>query len=227
MMGYPSLVIFDLDGTLVDTRAWWLPVAREGLLRFSQATKSEVPFPGEETAWSLVGLPDDQVFQGLLPPERRGEWETLRDLLVPIEGEILRGGRDYLFPGTRELLQDLRREGVLLAVASNCGPQYLDAVLEGQGIGVWIDRSYCLGKPPWMDSKDQMLVQAMKELGTKDAILIGDRDSDARAAQKAGVPFLLREGSGKESFAASFAMGKASTQAAIGDLLARGFSRNR
>ncbi len=224
-MPYPSLVIFDLDGTLVDTRAWWLPVAKEGLLRFSEQTGEAVPFPGEGEAWSLVGLPDDQVFQGLLPPERRREWEILREILVPIEGEVLHGGEDYLFPGTRELLQRLRGAGVKMAVASNCGPIYLDAVLRGQGIEAWVDRSYCLGKPSGMAAKDQMLVEAMRALGTKDAVLVGDRDSDARAAQRAGVPFVLREGSGDEAFARAFAWGRASTQEEIGDLLAKASSQ--
>ncbi len=221
-MPYPALVIFDLDGTLVDTRAWWPPVAEEGLRRFSEETGEVVPFPGGEKAWSLVGLPDDQVFQGLLPPERRGEWEILRDLLVPIEGEVLHGESDYLFPGTRELLQELKDAGVKLAVASNCGPIYLDAVLEGQGIEAWIDRSYCLGKPKGMVAKDQMLIEAMRVFGTQDAVLVGDRDSDARAAQRAGVPFVLREGSGNEAFAVAFALGRASTQRGIGEILARG-----
>jgi phosphoglycolate phosphatase len=220
---YPELVIFDLDGTLVDTRAWWLPVAKEGLRQFSEQTGEAVPFPGEEKAWSLVGLPDDQVFKGLLPPGRKCEWGILRDILLPIEGEVLRAKKDYLFPGTRALLQELKDAGVKLAVASNCGPEYLEAVLVGQGLELWMDRSYCLGMPPKMLAKDQMLVEAMRSLDAQTAVLVGDRDSDARAAKKAGIPFIFREGSGAEDFAASFAVGCAKNQNQIGDILAKGF----
>ena len=222
MRGFPELVIFDLDGTLVDTRAWWLPVAEEGLRRFSERTGQKVPFPGGEKAWSLVGLPDDEVFRGLLPPERQGEWEVLRDILVPIEGEVLRSQRDFLFPGTRELLGELKAAGVKLGVASNCGPDYLEAVLEGQGIAPWVDASFCRGRPEGMGEKAQMLREAMRVLGAQEAVLVGDRDSDARAAQDAGIPFVLREGSGPEVFAAAYACCAASNQEGVRDCLARG-----
>ena len=189
----PELVIFDVDGTLQDSIRWWPRLACEGVAAFGAEHGLELPLPDHELAYSVIGKPDSGVWASLLPEEHRERWPELRDFLVPMEVEILSAGVDYCFPGTRELLGWLRGEGVRLALASNCRSAYFAAMLEGQGLGPLVDAAYCLDSPG-VSVKDDMVGQALERFGTRDALMVGDRDSDQQAAWAHGLPFVHRTG---------------------------------
>ncbi len=196
-MGLPfELVVFDLDGTLVDTEAWWPAVAREAVRRLGERWGRELPLPDAERAWSLVGLPDRAVFEGLLPEEDRHAWKEMRALVLPLEVEVLRGGRDFVFPGMRELCRDLREAGVPLGIASNCGRAYFEACLSGQGLGDLVDLAFCLDSGAGDKAGMCRAIRAALAPGApeKACVLVGDRETDARAARSLGWAFLLRLG---------------------------------
>ena len=212
----PRLVIFDVDGTLQDSLRWWAGVARAGVAALAQRLAIPIPTPGDELACSVVGKPDPEIWICLLPEALAPHWALLRDCIIPLETEVLFGGEDYLFPGTRELLTGLRREGVKIALASNCRQQYFDAVLDGQGLRAYVDKPYCLDSEGVRDKSD-MLGRALVEFGTRDAIMVGDRENDAIAAKKHGLPFVLRTGylSRDELVADAYAANQAEIGAAI------------
>lgn len=191
--GLPSLVIFDVDGTLQDSLRWWPRVARAGVAALAQRIATDIPTLTDEQAHAVVGLPDPELWTCLLPEALAQHWCLLRDCILPLEIEVLHAGEDYLFPGTKELLTELRGEGVKLALASNCRQEYFDSVLLGQGLGAYVDAAFCLDSDGVRDKSD-MLARAMELFGTRDAIMVGDRESDAVAARENGLPFVLRSG---------------------------------
>ncbi len=191
--GLPRLVIFDIDGTLTDTGVWWPPLARRGVAALAAELGEALPAPEDDQANSLLGLARDDLWAGLLPESARDHWKRLRALTLPMEGEVLREGTDHTFPGTRELLSYLRQNGVAIALASNCGTEYLEGVLEGQRIGELVDRAWC-AESPGIGCKADMVAAALTEFETRDAVLVGDREGDCRAAQAHALPFILRTG---------------------------------
>ena len=187
----PDLVIFDVDGTLQDTCQWWPSVLRRGLAAFAAPRGLAVELPDDASACAVIGKRDAEVWSPFLPTEHRHLWPDLRAFVVPMECDELRGRTDYLFPGVRSLLDQLRRWGVRSALASNCRRQYFTAVREGLGLGFLTDWQFCLDSPG-VACKADMLARAMEAAGTTAAVMVGDRDSDQEAARAHRLPFIWR-----------------------------------
>ena len=190
-LGTPGLAIFDVDGTLHDTFRWWTKVFSAGIRAFGEAKGLDLPVPDRTTLESVVGNKDEGVWVPLLPPEHRDLWVELRQFIIPREVAEISSGTDYLFPGVRELLPHLRAQGIQCALASNCRAGYFQGVKEGQGLGPLVDSAWCLDSDG-VDTKTDMLRNAMAVAGTERAVMVGDRDADQNAAREAGLPFIWR-----------------------------------
>ena len=92
-----------------------------------------------------------------------------------------------LLPGVAETLAALRERGVSLGIASNCGQDYLDAMLNGLGLSRWIHEARCLDSPG-ASSKASMVGDLMETFGTRAAVMVGDRLGDRNAAWENGIP---------------------------------------
>jgi len=185
-----QLVIFDVDGTLHDTFRWWAPVVRRGIAAFAEREGMQLALPDDRAADAVVGMKDDEVWGAFLPDDQRHRWRDLREVVVPLEvAELHR--RDYLFPGVRELLVELREHGVAIALASNCRSRYMAGVRDGQGLGDLVDAFYCLDSNG-VETKTDMLRLACDRFG-RPATMVGDREPDLEAAVANGLPFVWRE----------------------------------
>lgn len=187
----PDLVIFDVDGTLHDTFAWWYRVISKGLAQFAKATGLDIPSPSEELAESVVGMKDAGVWAPFLPEGEKHRWHDLRAVVLPMEVAEISSGKDYLFAGMRELLEHLRRLGVGTALASNCRSEYMQGFCEGQGLRALTDHQFCLDSPG-IECKADMLRAAVAAWGAERPVMVGDRENDQEAAQDAGMPFYWR-----------------------------------
>ena len=187
----PDLVIFDVDGTLNGIELWWPDLIRKGLRRFADAMGLELKEPDDRAALLVVGEKDAGVWSPFLPQDQQHRWDELRAMVLPMEVELLRSGRDFLYPGVRDVLGRLREHGVRLALASNCGGEYMAAIAEGQGLAALTDWQFCLDSQGVADKAD-MLREAMRVAGTRRAVMVGDRRSDQLAAIASGIPFFWR-----------------------------------
>jgi phosphoglycolate phosphatase-like HAD superfamily hydrolase len=187
----PRLVVFDVDGTLQDTFAWWPRVLRRGLALFGAAHDLTVELPDDATACAVIGKRDAEVWAPFLPTTHREHWPQLRAAIVPLECEELHGGTDYLYPGVRDMLSRLRQLGVRVALASNCRRQYFTAVCEGLGLGPLSDWQFCLDSKGVNDKRD-MVASALAAADTRSAVMVGDREGDQEAAHAHGLPFIWR-----------------------------------
>ena len=117
-----QLVIFDLDGTLLDTVADLANATNQALEQCGYPTHTT------DAYYKFVGNGINKLFARALPSEASTEENVLRirSLFVPYYDEH---NADYSrpYPGTTELLETLQAEGLLLAVASN---KYQEATLK-------------------------------------------------------------------------------------------------
>lgn len=180
-------VVFDLDGTLVATDRFWVDAARAGARRAFTDLGIEHAMPTAEEWMSLVGHPISEGFDRLFPDLAREERDHVRLCCEEEEQKALKAGQAALLPGVAETLETLRERGVKLGIASNCGQDYLDAMMNGLGLSRWIHEARCLDSPG-ASSKASMVGDLMETFGTRAAVMVGDRLGDRNAAWENGIP---------------------------------------
>lgn len=109
-----QLVIFDLDGTLLDTVADLANATNQAL------AKCGYPTHPTEAYYRFVGNGINKLFARALPEEARTEEnvQRIRTLFIPYYNEH-NADDSRPYPGIVELLTHLQDQGIQLAVASN------------------------------------------------------------------------------------------------------------
>lgn len=180
-----KLVLFDCDGTLVDSQH----VILEAMTRAFVGAGLAVP--PRETVLSIVGLSlteamrriggEDPAFPAEELAERyRGAFRTLRT--EP-------GFHEPLYPGIAEVIEALvRREEVLIGMATGKSQRGARAVLAHHGLTAHFVTIQTADDAP-SKPHPEMVLRAMAETGAvpQDTILIGDTSFDMAMARAAGV----------------------------------------
>lgn len=185
-------VLFDLDGTLLATDRFWVPAARVGAKRAFAELGLERAIPSAEEWMGLVGLPLAEGFDALFAELSAEERKVVLERCVEEEHFALEAGRAALLPGAMEVLEELRRRGVRVGIASNCSQRYLDSAMERMGLGEWVEEGRCLDSPG-IRNKADMLEDLLLTFDARRAVMVGDRQGDWAAAQANGLPFVLCE----------------------------------
>ena len=185
-----ATIVFDLDGTLVDTAPDLMGtlnalLAREGLPPLPLASARNLIGQGARAllarGFAEAGEP--------LPPARL---EALFGEFLPhYLARIAQESRP--FEGVTEALDDLARVGARLAVCTNKPTALSVALLRALGLE---DRFAAIIGPdsaPAAKPDPRHLITAIERAGGRlpHAVMVGDSISDARAARNAGVPLVL------------------------------------
>ncbi|MBP0437890.1 phosphoglycolate phosphatase [Tianweitania sediminis] len=191
---WPKAVLFDLDGTLIDSApdihaATNTLLAREGLGPLSlDVVKSMI---GEGTR-RLVERAFAACGRTLDPAELSARYEAM----VPLYAANLTG-LTTLMPGVAEAMQALQGEGTAMALVTNKPDFAIAEILQHFGLArhfpVIVGGDAGVPHKPAPD----MLFLALERLGgvsAADAVFVGDSPADARSAQAAGMKLVLIEG---------------------------------
>ena len=179
------LVIFDVDGTLVDSQA-------EIMAAMCLAFQAEgLTLPERAAVLSIVGLSLAEAFKRLCPDTDAGQQGRLvdayKDAFVGLRTRNKEMGP--LFPGAREAIDRLRaQDDILLAVATGKSRRGLDKVLERHGLqGVFHSEQVADHHPSKPDPS--MILAALNETGVMQhrAVMVGDTTYDMDMARAAGV----------------------------------------
>lgn len=188
MSSFPfDAVVFDLDGTLVATERYWPDAARSAALEFFADRGLESRIPSAQEWLEMVGLPPDEAFTSTFPDLEPSERAALRAACNKKESELLGRGQAAMLDQVPEVLALLRDRGVRLGVASNCGADYLSAMMQGLGLERWIEEPRCLASPGIRDKAD-MIADILAHFDTRSAVMVGDRRGDRDAAWANGIP---------------------------------------
>jgi phosphoglycolate phosphatase len=195
-------VLFDLDGTLVDTAPDIATAMNRALEEFqlhalSQKQITERIGKGprvlvERVLAAQATLIDDAARERLLEP-------LLSAYLDHYSAAI--GNHGKLFPHVAETLHSLRARALKLAVVTNALQQPAQQILERYGIADAID--LLLGGDRVVNRKPhpEALETACRQFGVEvdEAVMVGDSNNDVAAARAAGcgivcVPYGYNEG---------------------------------
>jgi len=180
-------VVFDLDGTLVATDRFWLAAAGRGARRAFAQLGLDRALPSDAQWMSLVGTPIESGFRALFPELSAAQRDAVLRACVAEEEAALAADGVPAMPGAREVVRALHARGAALAIASNCQGPYLDHMLDGLGLRRLVVAAFCRDTPGVV-SKADMVRQILERLGTRSAVMVGDRSSDRDAAWMNGIP---------------------------------------
>ena len=175
------LLVFDWDGTLMDSEARIVACMRAAL--------SDVGCPPSPDAAirDIIGLGLAEAIAVLLPREPEG----IRVRVAQCYREhFLSGEREPspLFHGARETLHQLFDAGYLLAVATGKSRRGLERAFAATGLKDLFHASRCADEA-FSKPHPEMLEQIMTELGARPAetLMIGDTEYDMQMAANAGA----------------------------------------
>jgi phosphoglycolate phosphatase len=178
-----SLIVFDWDGTLIDSAS-----AITECIQLA-ARDLSLPVPDRETASHVIGLGLQDSLRHAVPTLPTAQYtefvERYRAHFLAREDSM------GLFPGVRELLDDLRGRGHSLAVATGKSRRGLDRALAASGLGALFSATRC-GDETHPKPHPAMLLELLGELvvGPGNALMIGDTSHDLAMAAAAGVDAL-------------------------------------
>jgi len=179
----PKAVIFDVDGTLIDSvdlhAAAWVETFRHfGLVVSHGAVRSQIGKGGDQLM--PVFVPRD------LLERRGGEIEAFRADLFK---------RDYLsqaraFPGVRALFERLRTAGQTVVLASSGKAGEVERYQEIAGITDLVQAVTTSDDAERSKPHPDIFEAALRKvapIGAAEAVVVGDSPYDAEAAAKAGL----------------------------------------
>ena len=183
MMKY-STVIYDLDGTLLNTL--------DDLANAVNHAMCEGGYPQHSLAavTAMVGDGMEMLIRRALPENVRRDAEVHRRTLECFKAYYAQHASDFTrpYPGVMAMLETLHNMGVRQAVASNKGDRFvkqLCADIFGDFICAAIGDQPGLPRKPAPDG----VLGLMKELGCEPActLYVGDSEVDVQTARNAGL----------------------------------------
>lgn len=178
------LVVFDLDGTLVDSLAHIARAINE------TADVLKIPHPSPNAIPRVIGLSLDIAIATLFPqhgPDVHVEADRVyREIFSSWRAKP--GHVEPLFPGTFEALQALESHGYVLGIATGKARRGVDYLLDHHGLN---GRFVTIQTPDIAPGKPDpgMLHQAMSATGAlpEHTVMIGDTIYDIGMARTAGT----------------------------------------
>lgn len=175
-----DLVVFDWDGTLMDS------AAAITLSLQSACRDLDFPVPGEEQARYVIGLGLDDAMSHILPGVDQAHYPRVRERYR--FHFLANDAGTSLFPGAAETVSGLHGAGFLLGVATGKSRRGLDRALDATGLRAYFHATRCADETSSKPHPD-MLLELMDELGVakERTLMIGDTTHDMGMARAAGV----------------------------------------
>ena len=190
-----DLMMFDLDGTLVETAPEIMDAVNDTLGQFGLPLVSQQQvndWIGHGTLSLLVNAVADRSGQSV---EAVRSGDLLRQMLPVYDGFYQQrcGTRSHLYPHVREVLGSLRAQGVKLAVVTNKEGRYTQVVMDVHQLGPLFDAvvsgdTFSTKKPNPVG-----VLHCFEKFGVarERTLFVGDSSIDAATARNAGVPVWL------------------------------------
>ncbi len=176
-------ILFDLDGTLIDSS--------EGITKSAQYALAHygIDEPDLKKLFFFIGPPLEYTFR-----THYGFSEEKADEAVDVYRERYHDIGIFeckLYPGVGECIEELKRRGYMIGMASSKPEQSCRRILEHFGILELFDDVVGATFDGRIDTKEEVLNEVMRrwsDIPREEMCLIGDTMFDIEGANKVGVP---------------------------------------
>jgi len=196
-MGQNFTILFDLDGTLVDTAPDLMRAHNYVMKKFGYPTKST------EEIRNLVGQGASAMLGRSIWGQAKKEFGKVQD--EKIKKEMIKDFTDFygknivnestLINGVKDFLIWSKKNNISMAVCTNKTDYLAVDLLKKIGIYDFFEYvaghntfDYCKPDPRHLTSVIEILQGDIKK-----SLMIGDSETDANAAKNAGIPVILME----------------------------------
>ena len=184
----PRLVMFDLDGTLMDSVPDLAAAVDKMLMLLGREPA------GIDRVRDWVGNGSRVLVRRALAGQlqHEGVADELADEALALFMQAYSGGHELttVYPGVRECLDWLRERDVKLAIITNKPAQFIEPLLEENGLAGYFQWLIGGDTLPQQKPDPAALVWVMREAGVSPnaSLFVGDSRNDVRAAKAASVP---------------------------------------
>lgn len=191
MMPTARGIIFDLDGTLVDSAPDLIGASNRMLSVLGRKTVD----PAIARSW--IGNGARRLVERALAGDFDGTASAqLMDEAYPLFEQFYREDlcrNSVLYPGARETLAQCHKAGLPLACVTNKPAAFTRPLLEALKVAQYLDPIIAGDDLPQKKPDPMPLrhVAGQWQLATKDCLLVGDSISDFRAARACNMPVML------------------------------------
>lgn len=174
-----KLVIFDLDGTLVDAYGAIVSSFNFVMRRLG------LPAQSDRVIRRAVGWGDENLLKPFVPAKDLAKALTM---YRRHHKEALRKETRFL-PGAKQLLVSLKKSGYKLALASNRPTRFSNIILEHLKVTKYFNYILCGDKLKEPKPAPDILLKIVKRLSVKkgNALYVGDMTVDAVTGKRAGI----------------------------------------
>ncbi|MBC9717505.1 HAD family phosphatase [Streptomyces sp. TRM66268-LWL] len=177
-----TAIVFDLDGTLVDSEPNYFEAGRELLARY-----------GVTHTWQeherTIGVSTAETIQ--MWQDEYGITDPLEELLDEKNATYLRLARrsTQAYPEMVKFVRRLHGDGVPMIVASGSSLAAIHAILEGTGLDAYLTKAVSADEVPSGKPEPDVFLEAARRLGVDpaDCVVMEDAAPGAVAAHKAGM----------------------------------------
>jgi HAD superfamily hydrolase (TIGR01549 family) len=175
-----AAAILDIDGTLVDSNyqhaiAWYRALRRHDVIVPIWRIHRHIGMGGDQLVAAVCG---DDVEERLGDDVREAETACYEELI----GEVAP------LAGARDLIEDLKRDGRRVVLASSAKPEEVDHYLDLLGARDLADGWTTSGDVEATKPHPDLVEAALESIGGGPAVMVGDSTWDCEAARRAGVP---------------------------------------
>ena len=185
--GRPAAIVLDVDGTLIDS----VPEVAAALNVVLAAAGRR--YIGVDETLDMVG--EGAVVTLEKAFAATGEGLTVDDLDRTMQDYLTaykraRGANTAVYPGVREVLDELWASGVAMSVCTNKPAATTLETLEALGLRRYFDPILCPDHVSHRKPDGRHVLACLDGVAPADAVMVGDSETDMAAARDAGVQFV-------------------------------------
>lgn len=182
-------IVFDLDGTILDTESFIIDGINYSL------RKMDLPEKQKDEIREKIGLQSDAFYNELFYEYEEDEVKDIKKEIYSHKDKFIKD-QGHLYEKMEDVIKKLHSEGYKLSICSHGKIDYIENILEHFHIKKYFStvKGYEKSK-----TKEDHLREIMKEEKTDKLVFIGDRYIDFEAAKNTGnISIGVSHGFGKE-----------------------------
>ncbi|HEX3027440.1 MAG TPA: HAD hydrolase-like protein [Clostridia bacterium] len=177
-----EIVLFDVDGTLLDTKPGILRCVKKAL------TGLGIPIPPESKLNLFMGPPIKYCFTDVCGLDEETAEQAIRLFRADYEETGLY--QSTVYDGVRPLLENLSFRGLRLGVATSKAEHMAATVLKYHGLSDYFEAVGGAPRLNYQSTKADSIRSALRDMNAplnRKTVLVGDRKFDAEGAKQTGI----------------------------------------